>query len=93
MGRHHHTKLCPQCAEALRLITAVVPVHRWRCDACGWSGLRRDHGKRLLTKRRIVIALLVLMASLIGVSLLWFIDALHYSMQPYDQNQPIQSKP
>ena len=48
-GIHAHRRTCPRCQGALtrvkrryvdRLISIVIPVHRYRCIAssCGWKG-------------------------------------------------------
>ncbi len=46
----HSRRTCPQCGSptyrvhrtiADRLLSLVMPLYRYRCNNCSWSGLRR----------------------------------------------------
>ena len=50
-GQKHRRLACPECGEALhrshrrpveKLVSIVVPLRRYKCHHCGWSGLRSD---------------------------------------------------
>jgi predicted RNA-binding Zn-ribbon protein involved in translation (DUF1610 family) len=73
---------CPECGEALhrthrrpieRVISLVIPLRRYRCHHCGWSGLRvslhRPHPKfdRKFVTRVALVLILCLAAIALAV--------------------------
>ncbi len=86
-----HAKSCPRCGRTLalthresfdRLVTFVVPVHRWQCDTCGWRGLLIDRHELKLLKRRLAGLIIIVLAFLLGLAIMWYLDYRHYSYRP-----------
>ena len=81
-GQKRKRLTCPECGEALhrthrrpgeRAISLVIPLRRYKCHHCGWSGLRvslrRPHPKfdRKFVTRVALVVLLCLAAIAIAV--------------------------
>ena len=100
--RHLHVKRCPRCRHSVslthrrgsdRLVALAVPVHRWKCGSCGWSGLRVDRHEVKAAKKRLTVVIVVLLAFVIGLALMWFLDYLKYSYHPSEAEPPAVSTP
>ena len=76
-SRRRARQVCPQCGHTLyrvhrrlldRLASLIVPLHRYRCNECGWSGLHisarvrppRATLLRNMTRLALIVAGLVL---------------------------------
>lgn len=84
-----HRPTCPQCGADIhrshrrpldRITSLMVPRHRYRCDQCGWTGLRRARRSPLkigarghkvgLTRERVLIIFLCLLLTIIGATIM-----------------------
>jgi hypothetical protein len=86
-----HAKPCPQCGMVLglmhrraidRLVAFVLPVHRWQCEECGWKGLLLDRHEFKVVKRRIGRLIIILLAALLALGVMWYLEYIRYSYHP-----------
>ena len=89
--RRLYSKACPLCGRSVglthrtrldRLVAKLVPVHRWRCGACDWSGLRIDRHEMKHLKRRVGRLIIIILAFLLGFAVMWYLDFLKYAYRP-----------
>lgn len=72
LSKHRTRQACPRCGHSIhrshrrpldRVVSLVVPLQRFRCSECGWSGVRTSSGGRPLsvglTKNMTRLALIV----------------------------------
>ncbi|HVN31945.1 MAG TPA: hypothetical protein VMT45_08150 [Thermoanaerobaculaceae bacterium] len=95
-----YSKRCPLCGRSVALqhrrrfdhiVALVVPVHRWQCQSCEWTGLRIDRHELKKIKRRVSIVVIVILAFLIGLVAMWYLDYLKYTKHPPDEEPGVES--
>ncbi len=100
--RRVHVKRCPRCRQSValahrkrfdRIVGVALPVHRWACASCGWTGLRMDRHEKKRLRRRITVIVIVILAFFVGLALMWFLDYLKYSRPSADELPPAVSSP
>lgn len=99
---HPHFKACPRCGKSCglthrqrldRIVSFVVPSHRWLCGSCGWSGLRADRHELKHLKRRVGRLIIILLAALLAFVVMWYVDYLKYSYHPPVEDMGPESHP